>query len=854
MQFEIDDDHIISSLEDLDEWANNKITIQEQELTKLDVIPQFLTPQDFWKWISEHGDDEASVLQQLFASLAEDNSSSVTTVTTGNREENGEEEQEQQLNLLKNRLEACELLLSHIGRALNDLDLLESQHKLVADKTHSLHEVCKRLLAEQTRLDRVVAGIQAPMGYFASYEEIAPRFGIQIEQSHNAANVNKNKPRILHPDDSQFKRDLIRLDECIAFLEAHPHYHDQATYMKKFKGLQLHAMTMIKNWLVEEIVKLSDSVGLQTKIQQNQLQNTTGGTSALLNSSFLDNTYLYSRFAEKGKVLRPSIMELEKRPNIAFSVLRESMAKLCSLRYKLLKNLVASSPEIQSKDPSIVSRILNGAAFLGRVCAAEFALVSCFFSLSAARQIFAAHIEGQASMDGEENVSVLRNIDDDDEYDDSDSRSRTEKLFENGDSNPFFDEIESLCSCLYDELRPIIVKENDLENLCDASSSIDSAIQDLEARMDRDAVEPLERVLTRIAFDIQERLVFCVIRVIRDQVTGFSPTNDIIENPSGLARTSNAASGQPAMEVESWYPTLKLTLSTLSKVYHSVEPVVFEQLATECVSACTKSLCDASKQISKKVGQDEALLFLIKHLLILREQISPFRAALSVKEARLDFGSTSRALRQLFSQSAQGKRSDFVNLLKFATPTVKESDFDTKKELDNELKRASETFILRISKRALGPLLEFVDASQAFLQLESATWEGLTAQEFASHKSVKNAVEYCEKEMTSQIGAAKEKAALFIANQQTRSVLFNAVETNAFKVTNSASNFALDLFKDDVQLNDRLRELVRQVGSMRSITSASPTSSFLLRSPVISPRSAAEPSPTPTSLAPSSES
>jgi hypothetical protein len=138
-------------------------------------------------------------------------------------------------------------------------------------------------------------------------------------------------------------------------------------------------------------------------------------------------------------------------------------------------------------------------------------------------------------------------------------------------------------------------------------------------------------------------------------------------------------------------------------------------------------------------------------------------------------------------------------------------------------------------------MLEFVDASQAYLQQETATWEGLIAQDFASNKNVTEAVTFCEKQMISQIAAAKEKAAMYVTNPQTRSVLFNAVETNAFKVVNAASNFALDLFKTDTALNERLRELVRQVGAYRSIAATSlptsPTGSVVQKThlPVSSP-------------------
>jgi len=66
----------------------------------------------------------------------------------------------------------------------------------------------------------------------------------------------------------------------------------------------------------------------------------------------------------------------------------------------------------------------------------------------------------------------------------------------------------------YERVRPTIVHANDLEVLCDALSAMEGAIQDL-SRLDADAGEPLSDVLSMIASDAQERLVFCAVRVIR---------------------------------------------------------------------------------------------------------------------------------------------------------------------------------------------------------------------------------------------------------------------------------------------------------------------------------------------------
>jgi hypothetical protein len=71
--------------------------------------------------------------------------------------------------------------------------------------------------------------------------------------------------------------------------------------------------------------------------------------------------------------------------------------------------------------------------------------------------------------------------------------------------------------------------------------------------------------------------------------------------------------------------------------YGSIQTTVFEDLAQEAVSICKQSLVTASENISMNHSKWDGQLFLIKHLLILKEQLAPFEANLVHAGKELDF-------------------------------------------------------------------------------------------------------------------------------------------------------------------------------------------------------------------------
>merc|ERR1719228_1939705 len=137
-----------------------------------------------------------------------------------------------------------------------------------------------------------------------------------------------------------------------------------------------------------------------------------------------------------------------------------------------------------------------------------------------------------------------------------------------------------------------------------------------------------------------------------------------------------------------WYPPVRRTLLTLSKLYRCLEKPIFTGLSQEVLSACLESGASAATIISENTAKTKAdgQLFEIKHLLILREQIAPFQVDFKVKETSLNFGKIKTAAMSLLNH-----RSDILSLssnnalLEFilhSGPTVQENLLDSKKDVD----------------------------------------------------------------------------------------------------------------------------------------------------------------------------
>ena len=178
--------------------------------------------------------------------------------------------------------------------------------------------------------------------------------------------------------------------------------------------------------------------------------------------------------------------------------------------------------------------------------------------------------------------------------------------------------------------------------------------------------------------------------------------------------------------------------------------MVFDDIAHQVVHLCIHSLFSTSTLLSSKTSRSDADLFLIKHLLILREQIGAFDIEFVRPETEINFSKVVDRFRELstvtiFSPTALRKVAQL--------PVVVENMLDAKEELDGKLRIAINSFTASTAEGILSVIV------------------GKTGSEEEIREAAGKFRESAEKILPS----IQQKAEEYIGDSRTTDILVNAV-------------------------------------------------------------------------------
>lgn len=641
---------------------------------------------------------------------------------------------------LRERVSTCDALLADVDDVFARLTALQDQHRAVGENAKSLHERCERLVGEKARLLEFADALRAKLHYFDELEKVAAEF-------HGANLPVKSE---------QFLPLLRRLDECIAYVNSNPQYADAATYAVKFRQLQTRALGAVRTHVLGVLKKATAHVKAAAMEEQSAADG-EGGETLLL----------YVRFRTAAPDLKTLMEEMEARANRKeyAQLLGDCHAMFCEQRLALLQDSVQKYvDEFAAASGGLLTLTRTGCTYLVQLCFQEFQLFSHFFS------------ESSPSVGG----SALAQL------------------------------MDPLCTILYDVFRPQLIIVTEVDTLCELVDILKSEVMDDQMGRRGDAVAAVRPFIQRTLADVQERLIFRAQAYIRDEVAYYRPTPEDLDFPGKLERAAAEAANVAGAEVKGgaaegggqgddakeatadggplaqvgWYPPLERTLSCLSKLYHSVNPSIFAGLAQEAVALCTDSCQVAGRSVNLKSGVTDGQLFVIRHLLILREQIAPFETDFTMVNKELDFTHMRGQLRRLFAGGASlfGLSTD-NGLLALATkgaPRVVESHLDSKKELEKLLKSTCEAFIMSTTKLAVEPMLSFitkVTAVRVYGDKGNST-QPLREQAFATPEKVAEMVAMVNAALKEQLPSTVAKAKLYLTSPSTRAILFKPIKSN----------------------------------------------------------------------------
>uniref|UniRef100_A0A8C6Z4L6 Component of oligomeric golgi complex 3 n=1 Tax=Nothoprocta perdicaria TaxID=30464 RepID=A0A8C6Z4L6_NOTPE len=548
--------------------------------------------------------------------------------------------------------EQCDAILNDVNSALQHLESLQKQYLFVSTKTGTLHEACEQLLKEQSELVDLAENIQQKLSYFNELENVSTKL---------------NSPT-LSVNSEGFIPMLAKLDDCIAYISSHPNFKDYPVYLTKFKQCLSKAMHLMKTYTVNTLQNLTSQ--LMKRVRKVRNWSCSQMYQQLLNE--IHQCYLDQRELLLGPSIASTVTELTSQNN------RDH----CAL-------------------------VRSGCAFMVHVCQDEHQLYNEFFTKP----------------------------------------------------TPKLDELlEKLCLSLYDVLRPMIIHVIHLETLSELCGILKNEMLEDHVQNNAEQLGAFAAGVKQMLEDVQERLVYRTHIYIQTDIIGYKPApgdlaypdklemmeqiaqslkdeqkklsseasfSDVrLEDPEScsLAKSGSAESLNPRHQTTispadlhgMWYPTVRRTLVCLSKLYRCIDRAVFQGLSQEALSACIHSLLGAADAISKNKTQVDGQLFLIKHLLILREQIAPFHTEFTIKEISLDLKKTRDAAFKILNPKTVSRffrlnsNNALIQFLLEGTPEIREHYIDSKKDVDRHLKSACEQFIQQQTKQFIEQLEEFM--------------------------------------------------------------------------------------------------------------------------------------------------
>jgi conserved oligomeric Golgi complex subunit 3 len=523
-------------------------------------------------------------------------------------------------------------------------------------------------------------------------------------------------------------------------------------YYRRALLLQEAALNLIKEAVADRITTTTQQVA--------GALNLSKGNTILADQ--LEASLLYTRFhgisSRSNRLLTLVRTRLQNSSSATFDngvgdayqeLLQQCRHAYCTSRDLLLRSTVRSHMDKLKDQHGPVGMTRLASVFLTRLCTIETSLYLDFF--------------------GEKNETSHEN-----EPKKASSKAgasfHDETAFKDSEFQGY---LTSLCSSLHRTVRRALVTMLDLDTLCQIVSVLR---EERSLSSSSPTTMAAARAIASVIQDAQERIIFCASSTLTKEVVKFKATPADLNYPDKLRKQEesivpsdaddDAVEQQLQRVYESWFPPMRTVLKILSKIFRVVESRVFEDMALQSVRSCTKCLKEGSEYINAHKGEIHSDLFLVKHFLVLREQLSPFDIELRSVERQLDFSDAGKAVarflanrnRRVFSMSTENA---LVTLLREGV-SVQEASVDSKRDLEDALRSACNDFIEHTARAVAADVLAAVDSFKVTEKLGNAD-------------SVLEILNKTADKLEGSLGEVTSQMSLYLDNASTQNILLKPV-------------------------------------------------------------------------------
>jgi len=238
----------------------------------------------------------------------------------------------------------------------------------------------------------------------------------------------------------------------------------------------------------------------------------------------------------------------------------------------------------------------------------------------------------------------------------------------------------------------------------------------------------------------------------------------------------------------------------LRVLYRKVNTEIFEGLAQEAIMICTQTLLAASAAISKQRGPLDGLLFLIKNLLILREQVGPFNIKF-ITEKILDFSRMIGAIQNLNQRGIFSftRQNPIFNIIQQGGPQIKEQHIDAKKFVEAELKAACESYVLQVTRLICDPIVSFLTKVTAYInvRITQKDVQKLCNEPFSKAPKIAELLRKLDDDISNILVPIIVKMTLYLDNTVTQGILFKPIKNNILESYRQLFRYIKEEYTDE---------------------------------------------------------